>query len=45
MGNSMSKEDLESIGRNLGSSCEKLRNYINNLWEYIYNKDEKKHMQ
>ena len=45
MGNNMSNEELENIARNLGSSCEKLRNYVNYLWNYIYNKDEKKHMQ
>ena len=45
MGNSMSREEIEDITRNFGNSCERLRNYINNLWNYIYNKDEKKHMQ
>ncbi len=45
MGNSISQEDLEDITHNLGNSCEILRNYINNLCDYIYNKDEKKHMQ
>ena len=26
-------------------SCEKMKIWINNLWKYIYNQDEKKHMQ
>ena len=44
MGNSVSQEELEEITRNFGTSCQKLRDYVINLWNYIYRKDEKKHM-
>lgn len=45
MGCYMSSDEMEDLTRSLQGSCEILRNYINNLWNYIYNKDEKKHMQ
>jgi hypothetical protein len=45
MGNYISQDELEDIEESLEGSCQKLRVYINNLWNYIYNKDEKKHMQ
>lgn len=44
MGNYVSQEEMEDIARGITNSCERLRVYINNLWNYIYNKDEKKHM-
>ena len=45
MGSSISEEEIEDIVRSLHNSYNKLCININNLWKYIYNKDEKKHMQ
>lgn len=44
MGGHISREELEEISINYSGSCEKFKLWINNLWKYIYNCDEKKHM-
>lgn len=45
MGNYISRDEMEEISNSLIGSCEKMKIWINNLWKYIYNQDEKKHMQ
>ncbi len=45
MGNYISYEDLDEIKLDYNNSCNTLRLWVNNLWKYIYNGDEKKHMQ